>query len=94
MAPYSAYHPAPTRPAFTPWALDDSAHDAGLLTTWGKGMARLPGSPADNPYDQPPDNTRIAREPTFTVPQGAVPSSSSDGSGVTRASTSGCHSAP
>lgn len=95
LAPYSAYHPVPTHPAFTPWALDDSPHDSGLLTTWSKGMSRMPRRVTDSPYDEPPPQTNIAREPTFTLPQGAAPSPSSDGGAVTRASATagGWHSA-
>jgi hypothetical protein len=95
IAPYSAYHPVPTHPAFTPWSLDDSPHDSGLLTTWSKGMNRMPRRATDSLYDQPPDETNIAREPTFTSPLGVPSSPASDGGGVTRASATaaGWHSA-
>ncbi|HEV3024123.1 MAG TPA: hypothetical protein VGX76_16720 [Pirellulales bacterium] len=93
MAPYSSYHPVPTRPVFTPWALEDTPQDSGTLVTWSKGMTRLPRRPMDGPYEPPPpSDTNIAREPTFSKPASSPPSSS-DNNGVTRAAASGWHSA-
>ena len=34
MAPHSSYNPVPTRPVFTPWALEDTPLVSGRLITW------------------------------------------------------------